>query len=260
MSAFTCEKCGKPMAVAETICHSCGHPAPQGRAAQVLKSKAESAFEQGALEEAIRQMSKALEAGAGLPQAELGPAWRKLGIWQEKFCDAARRPDYLALAEASYRRAFEIDDHDQLAHQLFINASARQGHMGSAAAHYQGRLAKNPEDEVAKKQLGVIKLAADIKAAPPPKPSKETASPSSFIERILTPSPTKWAFWGVSFVSSLAMMFFSSGNSEAVQAVAGNDLPVQAVSAMDLVNNPKMYGLQAALCGAALIIMWRNRK
>jgi tetratricopeptide (TPR) repeat protein len=259
MDTLICEKCHASMALAETLCVKCGHPAPAGRAAQILKAKAEDAFEQGRLDLALRQMTKAVESG--MDSKELPLAWRKLGVWHEKRHSQDPKPEFLASAENSYFKALSLDDADDLAHQLFIACLGKQGQTLRAVTFYQQRFAKNPEDVVAQKHLNAIKLAGDIKAAPRPAELHfdEGGMFGRQIRKLLKPSPWKVVTLLGGLVFNLIQLFTKTDAHDVSLLTSGEGVPASALDMVGLFSDPWVVGFQALGTALLLFFMFRSR-
>jgi tetratricopeptide (TPR) repeat protein len=250
------------MAAAELSCIRCGAPAPPGRSALLLLGRAERAFESESLEEAVALLGKALQSG--LPQEQLLTAWRKYGVWQEKLA-AAGHPEMLPRAGEAFKQALALNDSDELLHQLYIANMGRQGKLMEAKAYYQDRLAKNPDDALAQRQLTVIKLSAEFLLSPPK--VSFAMPPRTIIERWLEPKPWKVLSVGSTLALSIVMVAVclmhggSSGTSVAspdgIQSLVGSTgLPFNVT---DILLDPWSWAMQGAFSALALFMMYRNR-
>jgi hypothetical protein len=218
----SCEKCGTALAPAEAHCSTCGAPAPQQKSAVTL---------------------------------------RQQGIRMEKEASETGRPELLARAGQAFLSAVGQDDSDAIAHQLFIANAARQGKLSLATEYYQKRLAANTSDEVAQKQLQVIRLSADFLAKPPPALSKPL--PGNPLERWLKPRPWKVGAVGLNLLICLAMAVVSAFHDKDQVPIPG-DLGSMLGSAMPVNLDAFLYDvnvwvLQAALSALVLYLMYRNR-
>jgi tetratricopeptide (TPR) repeat protein len=248
------------MAPAESACSRCGAPAPEGRAALLLLSRADQAQAGGRLEEAVSLLDRALHSG--LPQGERPKSWRKLGLWLEKLALEGEQAQLLARAGQAFSSGLNEDDSDEIAHQLFIANLARQGKIGEAKARYQRRLDADPGDAMAQKQLGVIRLSADFLAAPPK--VSLNLPPRGVIERWLQPKGWKLSLAISTLASSLVMLLISlthSPGAPGASAMSGlmdsSAIPVQFD---DFLFDPWSWAFQGALSALALYFMYRNRK
>jgi tetratricopeptide (TPR) repeat protein len=252
MNALTCEKCGTPLGLAEASCSQCGAPVSANQSALALALRANRAFEAERIEEAVDMLKRALDMG--LPEADLGAQWRKLGLWMEKL-------GTLEEAGKAFRKALEISDSDEVAHQLYIANYVKRGAGVEVTAYYQGRLDKNPEDVIAKKFLGVIKLSADFLTAPPP---TLNLPPPSGAEKWLKPKPWKLTLASLTLVFALAMVLKSSlfpAPVEAPQPMTGGMDPLNIYSGMaGIFNDPWVWGFQAGLSALALYYMFTLRE
>lgn len=239
------------MAPLEEACHSCGQKAPLGRVGQALKQKAEAHFGAGNLTEAVRQLSRALDAG--LPEGEGPLAWRKLGVWQDKLAQ-------LPQAAASFGKARELNDADELAHQLWIAALAKMGRMEEAKSFYAARLEKNVEDAVAARQLKVLALSADFLANPktyaPP-----AYEPKSWMEKVFLFSPAKAMVLGANLVFSLGLAAITWLRRPPLEGLpASDEIPeIPNIGAL-LLGDPVPWLLSAALSGLILFFLFFNRR
>jgi tetratricopeptide (TPR) repeat protein len=246
------------MGVAELICSRCGTPAPAGRSTQLLLTRAERAFDEGQLREAVSLMERALEGGV----ADEGQAllWRKLGIWIEKESQESRNPALLVKAGQAFAKALAIKDADEITHQLFIANFAKQGNLAAAKAYYQNRLDANPADATAIRQINVIKLSSDFLLTPPK--VSLNLPPRGVIERWLKPSTWKVASAGFTLLSSLVMIVLSlmhSPSAPATGLAALADSPGMPVQIEDLIYDPWSWALQGSFSALLLYLMYRNR-
>jgi tetratricopeptide (TPR) repeat protein len=254
---ISCEKCGAAMAPAESICSSCGAPAPAGKAALLLLGRAEKAWESGQGGEAVANLERAIQSG--LPAPQNVTSWRKLGVWLEKLANEEGRPELLPRAGQAFKSALELDDSDDIAHQLFIANASKQGLLGLASEHYQKRLQADPQDAVALKQLNVIKLSADFLAKPAPVAAKR--EPLNPIERWLKPRPWKVGTVSLNLLMCLGMAVVSAFHDN------GMTQPPSELSAMvggginmdTYLFDVNVWTIQAALSALVLYLMYRNR-
>ena len=256
MQSFSCERCGAPMAVAELQCSNCGLKAPQGRAAALLLSKAEMAFDAGRLTEAAGLLERAFDDGA--PEASQAAGWRKLALWQQKAVAAGGPPDLEAKASKALARAIELDDRDPLSHQLYIAHYARLGRLDQAAAYYKARAEANPDDLQAARQLQVIRLSGDFLASPP----KVTLNlpPPSKLERLLRPTPVKTATVGLNLLAAVAGLAYSLVHDAPAPGPVSDDVMPGMDQLIASLNSPWTWGFQGAISALLLWFMFRNRR
>jgi hypothetical protein len=137
-----------------------------------------------------------------------------------------------------------LDDSDDLSHQLWIDLLAKRGSLEKARAWYAQRLQLQPEDAMATRQLQVIRLSADFKAAPPPKLAIPDAKGQGILHKLLRPTRAKTAAAAL----GLKAYFWP------FQGVKGD--PAAGIEQMGsiilLLNDPWLPGIQAVLCAAYL--------
>lgn len=239
------------MALADALCASCGAPAPKGRAAQAMLEKADALHSQGSLPEAARMLERALQSW---PEPGSALNWRKLGVWREKMGQAAQ-------AGAAFKAALDLDDGDEMAHQLFISNLGRQGRGLEALAHYKARLEKNPGDEMAARQVNIIRLSADFLSQAPP--TLALHEPTR-VERWLKPTPLKVSLLLANAGLCLAIMvkiMLTLPAQSALGAAEGAPAVLEPATFLaDTFNDPWVWAFQAALSFTALAIMYWSRK
>jgi tetratricopeptide (TPR) repeat protein len=278
MSTFSCAACGQALALADTLCPRCGAPVAPERRRALLAERAEALAADGHFNEAARALGAVLDAGA--PPDEAKRLWRKRSIWLQKNGD----PRQLDEAEACLQRSMELDDADELGHQLWIDLLKQRGHLDRAKAVYQKRLEANPTDAVAAKQLGVIRSVADFLTVAPPKLDFRDDRKPSTLERWIRPTPKKMLTAGVVLLSALAGMLWGlfsgpAGPDATAAAAAGGGLSDAAAIAlaqsssgaaswvgngggplMAMLTDPWINGIQAVLAAAYLWWGWKERR
>lgn len=256
MAALKCEKCSAALALADTLCQACGTPVPRAHQAELYLKRAGIAADAGQFNEAVRQLERAI--GCFDDPAQGQPWLKKLGLWLEK----EPAPGDEEKAEAAFLRARELEDKDELAHQLWINHLVRRGLDGRAEKYYQERLGKDALDSVASRQLSVLKLAREFKAQPV-KVTLDLGTPHGFFAKALTPTPMKIMVVGVNTVFSgvLTLLFFFTQPGE--QAVSELDPALQGLGpALSLgpLTHPTSWAVSTLLSGVLWGWMWRNRR
>jgi hypothetical protein len=137
-------------------------------------------------------------------------------------------------AEEALTRSLHLDDLDDLSHQIWIDLLVQRGSADKARAWYQQRLQTDPEDAVAKKQMAILRLAADFKTQPLPKTSLDLEpEPKGYLWKMVVPTP--WKIWmvGLSGIFSLviALNGFLSGPAVAPAAALPVDPDLAAATA-----------------------------
>ncbi len=260
MNLLQCEKCGQSLALADSQCSACRTPVPPAQRLALLLPRAEGLAEEERYFEAARALEPAL--GLALAPEDAKGLWRKKGVWLRKA--SVLQPQYLDAAEAALTEALHLDDNDDLSHQIWIDLLVQRGSADKARAWYQQRLEKNPEDSVAKRQMAVLKLAADFKAQPRPQSALELdTDPDNFLWRMVVPTPWKTWSMGVTGAISLvvALNLFLSHTS-GVPAVAVPPVDPDLASAMAAnpaqllagLNDPWMWSYNAL--GSAAYVYW----
>ena len=189
--------------------------------------------------------------GAPAPQAGAALAWRKKGIALEKQGELAR-------AGQAFQSALALDDADEIAHQLFIANLGKQGLLPQATAFYQQRLQANPEDAMALKQLGVVKLSADFLSQPPPQ--AKSAGPANALERWLAPSSWKVGMALLSLAASVAMAVASAFHVSGSVPGADAGLAGLTPDMEGMIFNVNGWSLNCGLNLVWLYLMYRNKK
>jgi tetratricopeptide (TPR) repeat protein len=275
MSTLSCGACGQALALADASCPRCGAPVAADRRRALLAERAEALAGEGKFAEAARSLGAVLEAGP--PPDEAKRLWRKRAIWLQKGGD----PRQLDEAETCLQRSVELDDADDLGHHLWIDLLKQRGHLDRAKAVYQKRLDADPEDAVAKRQLGVIRSLADFLTVGPPKVDFQGGRKPSTLERWIRPTPKKMLTAGVVLLSALAGMLwglFAAPADPGAAAAAGGGLSDAAAIAlaqsssgaaswmgngggplMQMLTDPWVNGIQAVLAAAYLWWGWKER-
>jgi tetratricopeptide (TPR) repeat protein len=272
MSTISCDACGQALAMADLQCARCGAPVPPERRRAMMAERAEALAQDGHFSEAARALGGVLEAGPAPDEAKR--LWRKRSLWLQKSGEERQ----LEEAEACLQRSMELDDADELSHQLWIDLLKRRGHLDRAKAVYQKRLEADPADAVAKRQLGVIRSVADFLTVAPPKLAFQDDRKPSTLERWIRPTPKKMLTAGVVLLFSAGGMlwgvFSGPAGPDAVgaagAAAAGglNDAAAVALAQsssgaaswvgngggtmMQMLTDPWINGIQALLAAAYL--------
>ena len=275
MSTLSCGACGQALALADSQCPRCGVPVDPARRRALLAGRAEALAADGHYNEAARALGAVLEAGA--PPDEAKKLWRKRSIWLQKGGDARHADE----AEACLQRSMELDDADELGHQLWIDLLKQRGHLDRAKSVYEKRLAADPMDAVAMRQLAVIRSVADFLTAPRPKVSMEEGRKPGLLERWIKPTPKKMLTAGSVLVFGLGGMvygFFSAPVAPAAQAAAGGLSDAAAVALaqsssgaaswagggggplMQALSDPWINGIQVLLAAAYLWWGFKERR
>lgn len=248
-----CRQCGKPLALADSVCSACGAPVPAADRRRLLLGRAEAQAEAGNYAEAARQLEAVLRDE--IPAQEARLLWRKRGAWLQR----AGRPELLDAAEASLAEALRLDDSDDLSHQLWIDLLNKRGMLDKARAWYAQRVQADPDDGMAHRQLSIIKLSVDFKTAPKPKLDLDPGHEGLFA-KALKPSGLKMASAGLGLVVNGVLMVRALAMPPA--GISGDEASgVGQFSAfMGLLNDPWMPGIQVVLCGAYLLWCWKARR
>jgi tetratricopeptide (TPR) repeat protein len=278
MSTLSCGSCGQALALADALCPRCGAPVDPQRRRALLTERAESLAADGLFAEAARSLGGVLDSGPAPDEAKR--LWRKRSIWLQKVGD----PRQLDEAEACLQRSMELDDTDELGHQLWIDLLKQRGHLDRAKTVYQKRLEKDPDDAVAKRQLGVIRSLADFLTVGPPKIDFHGDRKASTLERWIKPTPKKMLTAGVVLLSALGGMLWGlfsgpAGPGAMGSAGAGGGLSDAAAIAlaqsasgpaswvgngggplMQMLTDPWINGIQAVLAAAYLWWGWKERR
>lgn len=256
-NSLNCEKCGSPMAPAEALCHACGQPAPEGRAARFLAHKADQSAQDGQWNLASSQLRRAVESG--LPAAEQAVAWRKIGLWHEKNLGAS--PLEAQRAEEAYRKSLEMDFEDEITHQLFQSFMYKMGRLALAEAYYAQVLAKQPEQPMALKQAKLARLMADTHAKPVVA-KLDLGEQRGLMARAFKPSPMKYMVLGLNAASSLLGLLFAlfhQGGPAPEPAGLEGVLPQGGLSLMSSLGDPWIWFFSFALSAGLMFVLWRNR-
>lgn len=249
-SSFSCRQCGGPLALADLACGACAAPVPAEDRRESLLSRAQGQFDAGQFAEAARSLEILLQGP--VPPEEARLLWRKRGAWLQR----AQRPELLDAAEAALAESLRLDDADDLSHQLWIDLLTKRGTVEKARQWYAQRLQLRPEDAMAARQLLVIKLSADFKAAPPPKLDLPPEAAGGSLYRLLKPSPSKTAAAGLGLLVNGALAVRAAFSAPAVVGDPSDGL-AQVGSFMQLLNDPWLPGLQALACAAYLFWAWK---
>lgn len=246
-----CDQCGKPLALADKACPACGAAVDPVARRRLLLGRAEALAERGQFAEAARSLEDVLRQE--LEPAEAKLLWRKRGVWLLR----SGRGDLLDAAEAALAEALRLDDADDLSHQLWIDLLVRRGTSEKAREWYRQRLALQPEDAMATRQLQVLKLSADFKAAPLPKLDLPAEGGKGIFYKLLKPSPTKraGAALGLLFNGGLTIRALMAP-SLAISGDPGSGAD-QLGSVVQLLNDPWLPGVQALMFAAYLIWSWK---
>jgi tetratricopeptide (TPR) repeat protein len=221
MNATQCEKCGHALAIVDRQCPGCGSPVPDTQRLAVMLPRAEALAESGRFADAARALEPAL--GLSLEPAQAKTLWRKKGVWLRKAAES--QPQHLDGAEAALTEALHLDDKDDLSHQIWIDLLVQRGLADKARTWYKQRLEKDPEDEVAKRQTTVLRLAADFKTQPRPQSTlDQDTEPQGLLWKMVVPTPAKTWTIGLSGIFSLIIALNGAfGGANAAPAIA---LPV----------------------------------
>ena len=243
-----CGACGAALAPADALCPGCGAEVAVAQRAALLGERAEAYARQDRPAEAAR----AAEAVLALPLSdrEAHDWWRKRAAWLARTGVDADLDE----SERSLRRALELDDGDDLGHQLWIDVLRRLGRLDEATALYQARLTRDPSDAAAARHLAALKLMRQMQDLPLPKLDLPPPKPGLF-ERALRPTTGKMVAAAVGVVSCGAMLFSAGGPAPKMPPGAES---VQAIA--QWVEDPWLNALQVALYGAYLVWGWRSRR
>jgi hypothetical protein len=265
MIGLQCEKCGQALALAETQCPACGTPVPSARRMEAFLQRAEGLAEEERFAEAAKALDPVLSMDLDAVQGKT--LWRKKGVWLRKASQA--QPQWLDGAEAALAESLRLDDHDDLSHQIWIDLLVQRNYAEKARLWYRQRLELNPEDAMAKRQLAILKLAADFKSQPPQRPSSETLEPDSLLWRLILPTSGKAWTLGFNGLFCSAMLFHSIFSGPAAPAAAAPVDPdiSSAVDASSLgmgelfksFDDPWAWGIQALLCWAYVAWYFQRR-
>ncbi|HXC64565.1 MAG TPA: hypothetical protein VNZ67_09405 [bacterium] len=277
MTTLNCGACGQALALADLQCSRCGAPVDPERRRALIVQRADGLADDGHFAEAARALAPAFESAP--PPGEAKRLWRKRAIWLQKGGDARQMDE----AEACLQKSVELDDADDLGHHLWIDLLKQRGHLDRAKAYYQKRLEANPEDAVAKRQLGVIRSVADFLTQAPPKLDLEGDRKPSTLEKWIRPTPKKMLIAGATVLMSLGGMLWGLFNSAGPETVAaagsGGGLGDAAAIAlaqsssgaaswagggagglMQVLSDPWVNGIQLALAAAYLWWGYKDRR
>ncbi len=264
MIGLQCEKCGHALALADAVCSACGNAVPAELRLKLILPRAEAFAADERFADAARALEPAL--ALSLDAAQLKGLWRKKGVWLRKA--AVEQPLLLDAAEAALAEALRLDDADELSHQVWIDLLVQRDYAEKARAWYQQRLQLNPDDAVAKKQMLVLKLAADFKSQPRPKSQLDvTVEPTNFLWRSVVPTPLKTWVIGLGGLPSLwiALRGYLSGPAAAVEGVAldpevADALVVDPGQMMALLADPGANLFNAIFAGAYVYWAYTRKK
>ena len=190
-----CEQCGHALALADERCASCGLEVPLERRQARMVARAESLAEAENFREAARALEAPLKT-APPEQAKL--LWRKRGGWLRRAGD----PALLDQAEAALAESLRLDDNDDMSHQVWMDLLQSRGLLDKARGWYHQRLQANPEDQMAKRQMAILRLSADFKTATPPKLAIPESGKPGLFSRLLKPSKGKLATAWITAITS----------------------------------------------------------
>lgn len=268
MNALQCEKCGHALAMADAQCSACGTPVPAEQRLGILLPRAEALAEQERYAEAARGLD--LPLSLELPVAEKKALWRKKASWLRRATPSQEA--WLDQAEAALAEALRLDDNDDLSHQVWIDLLVQRGLADKAKAWYQQRLQLNPEDAMAKRQMAVLRLAADFKTQPVVvKRDPNAGEPTNFLWKLVVPNPYKMGMMGLNAVFSLVMLLRSLASGpagpEGAPPMADQDMATIANAASgglaDLfksLDDPWSWGIQVILSVAYVYWGLQRRK
>lgn len=241
-----CTKCNQPLALADRVCASCGAPVPQSQRLGVMLTRVEELAESGHYVEAARSVESVL---AEFSEAKVDKLlWRKRGGWLLR----SGRADLMDGAESALAESLRLDDNDDLSHQLWIDVVNRRGQIEKARAWYRERLALNPEDGMAKRQMAILRLTSDFKNAPAPKlnlpPVRE-----GLLYRMIKPTMGKAITMGFSTLGSAAQFFWAMSSKGSQLA----DQP-ELAGVGQFLNDPWMPGIMTVLGIAYMFWAWKE--
>lgn len=253
MSApHVCRHCGRPLALADQACAACGEAVPLEDRRRLLMERAEGFAQGGQFAEAARSLEGLLKLE--LPADEARLLWRKRGVWLMR----SARPELLDAAEAALAEALRLDDADDLSHQLWIDLLVKRGTADKARAWYAQRLQLQPADAMAARQMQILKLAADFKAAPPPKLALASGEGRGLFQRMLKPSPLKTGAVSLGLLGNGALMLRALMQRGPVVSGDPGSGVEQLGSVLAILNDPWLPGVQAAICAGYLVWAWRR--
>ena len=268
MSALQCEKCGQVLALADAQCSVCGAPVPAPQRLSLLMPRAESLAEQERFAEAARALDLPLTLDLSIPEKK--SLWRKKAAWLRKA--APGQPALLDQAETALTEVLRLDDVDDLSHQVWIDLLVQRGLADKAKTWYQQRLALNPEDAMAKRQMAVLRLASDFKTQPVMVKRDESPEPTFFLWKMIVPNPYKMGIIGLNAIFCLIMLIRNlasapAGAVEAVAPVVDPDMATATAAAtgglgdlMKAADDPWSWGIQLILSVAYVYWGIRRRK
>ncbi len=272
MAGIQCKKCGAMMALSDRFCLQCGAEADPGQAAAFFLEKAESARLAENWAEASSQWRKAL--ALPIPAADQAGLWYKLGFALDKL-SAARGDERLGEEAAqAFQKSLEMDDSNDLAHQMWIANLARRGQVHLAISRYQKRLNENPGDARAEKFRTVASLSMQFKNSPVKVRLKgdKIDKKRGMLGLILNPSPMNLTIAIVSFIGSLVPAVYSLFRSHHASATSGSSLSklgldagsqmaagIDMGSMMNILNSPKALWISALTSGVYLALLWKAR-
>lgn len=244
-----CSSCSKPLALADKACANCGTPVPPALRTGVLVARAEQQAEAGQYAEAARSLELLLGELSEAKGDKL--LWRKRGSWLLR----SGKPELMDAAESAFAEALRLDDNDDLSHQLWMDLLNRRGHGEKARAWYEQRLQLNAEDAMAKRQLAILRLTADFKAAPLPK-LDIPAGREGLLFRMVKPTPYKLVMAGAGALFALGALISAlfAGQDAAVTGDA------EMGSIINLAMDPWVNGIQAMVFGAYVVWGWFEMK
>jgi hypothetical protein len=280
MSALTCSQCNSPLALADAVCPACRTPVPAEARRALMLGRADALAGQERWGEAARSL-----AGLpvdGQPVAEVKRVLRLRALWLQK----SGAPGALDEAEATLAQVVALDQADDLSHHAWMDLLKRRGRLDAAKAHYQGRLAQDPLDAVAKRQMSVLRLSEDMLLAPAPKLALGTDPPKGLFAKMIHPTRSKMLTAGSVVVFCLGSMIWGLFNAPATPvapaaaaAAAPDSLSDSAAIAlatsssgpgswvgggnsqmMSVLTDPWINGIQLLLALAYLWWGWKERR
>jgi tetratricopeptide (TPR) repeat protein len=239
MNGSQCEKCGHALAIADQRCPGCGAAVPDAQRLAVMLPRAEAFAADERFAEAARALEPALALSLDAAQAKA--LWRKKGVWLRK--GAETQPQLLEGAEVALTKALHLDDTDDLSHQIWIDLLVQRGLADKARAWYKQRLEADPEDGMAKRQMAVLRLAADFKTQPRPQSQLDLEpEPHGYLWKMV--APTAWKIWSIGLSGVFSLIIAING------ALSGPPVAPAAQAPVD----PELAAATAASINPAQLI------